>query len=309
MIPSLILAKTEVTYGVSPAAGAANVVYAENVSVKPMGQIVRGDVAKPGVGQTEGFVVGERYEMSFEVPLAASGTEGLAPKWAPLVLSCGLAETVVADTSVTYARRVNPAAASSIEITYRVGRRTHVLAGARGRVGLKLTANQRPMLTFTFVGLHAAPTTSNLPVQADATWTGWQNARPIAQGRTTCSFNSEDVPLRELTLNPMDNVKFTDLPHQENVQLLGAAGWTGTFKATQPLLSDLNPEALWLDRTIVPIAVVHEVDDGKIVTVNVKAQLSEPSYTDEDGQEAFSVGLDAQPSAINTDDELSIVLT
>lgn len=310
MIPSFIWAKKEVTYGVDSVATAANVIWAESVRHCILGGAVKTEPAKPGVAPTEDTVpYGQAVEVTFEVPLTGSGTAGTAPKWGPLAQACSLSETLVAVTSVTYARRVDPAVSDSLSITYRIDRRKHQINGARGRMGVKLVAGQRPMLTFTFVGLYAPVATAAKPVQADATWTGWTKAQPIAQGRTTFAFNAVNTALRELTLEPSENTLFNDLPHQENVQLLGELAWTGRLKATTPLPSALNLETLWEAGTIVTAALVHESTAGSIVTVNMKGQIDQPEYAEEKGEDTFTVPFKLKPSAMANDDDLSIVLT
>ena len=54
---------------------------------------------------------------------------------------------------------------------------------------------------------------------------------------------------------------------------------------------------------------VMTVAAGSIVTVNFKAQVDAPDYGEEKGQDVVTVPLSLQPSAYNTDDEFSIVLT
>ena len=310
MIPSFILAKKEVTYGVDPVATAANVIWGENVRHRILGAAVKTEPSKPGLAPTVDTVpYGQAVEVTFEVPLSASGTAGTAPKWGPLAQACSFSETLVAVTSVTYARRVDPAVSDSLAITYRTGRRRHLILGARGRMGLKLVAGQRPMLTFTFVGLYSPVAIAAQPVQADATWTGWATAQPIAQGRTTFAFNAVNTALRELTQEPSENTLFNDLPHQENVQLLGELAFTGRLKATTPLPSALNLETLWEAGTIVTAAVVHESVAGSIVTINMKGQIDQPEYAEEKGEDVFTVPFKLKPSAMANDDDISIVLT
>lgn len=307
---SFLLAKVEVTYGVDSVAAAANVVWAENVQYKIAAQgRERGMPAKPGVGQTPGQVYGEHATLSFEVPLAASGAAGTAPKWGPLMLSCGWAEAIVADTSVTYALAANPQAATSQTIAWNDGRRLHQVLGFRGRVGLRVTAGKRPMLTFSGRGLYVPVTTRALPAHGDVNWAGWADANPVAQGRTTFALDGVDLPLRELSLEASDNVLFNDLPHQENVTLRGPRTFSGSLKATTPLPSAKNLETLWQDGSNVVAQMVHEATAGAVVTVNLKAQLGEPDYSDDKGEDVFSSALDLTPSALNLDDEFSLVLT
>lgn len=307
---SFMLLKKETTYGTDAVPTATEVIWAENVQYKIVSSgRVRGAPAKPGVGQVAGTVYGEHAELSFEIPLQGSGAAGTAPKWGPAPKACGWSETVVASTSVTYALAADPRAADSLTIVWNDGRRLHKILGWRGRMGLKAVSGQRPVLTFAGRGLYVPVTTRALPAHADATWTGWLDALPIAQGTTTFSFGGTATPLRELSLDPSDNVLFNDLPHQENVQLIGPRTFSGKMKATTPLPSTLNLETSWQAGTLSTLALVHGTVAGKIVTVNIKAQNGEPDYGDDKGEDVVTTDIDATPSALNLDDEFTIILT
>lgn len=301
--------KQEATYGTAVALSAADVVHAENVKYQPKGDVVKGDPAKPGYGAVPGVVYGEHGELSFDVPLAASGTAGAAPKWGAILKACGWTETIVATTSVTYALG-NPQLADSLTIKWRDAKRTHILAGARGRVSLKLTAGQRPMLSFTFRGLHQDVTASAAPVAADVTWTGWNDSLPIQQGRTTFSLGGVAMTLRDFSLDSSDNVRFTDVPHQENVELLGARELTGKLKAGTPDVAVFNPETKWRTNEVLVSALVHGVGSaGNIVTINSRGQLGEPSYSRDNDQDLFESGFMLVGSNLGADDDIAIVLT
>lgn len=304
-----LFAKKELVYGTAVALTAADVVHAENVKYQPKGEVVKGDPAKPGYGAVPGVVYGEHGELSFDIPLAASGTAGVAPKWGMFLKACGWGEDVVATTSVTYGLG-NPGLADSMTLKWRDAKRTHILAGARGRVSLKLAAGQRPMLSFVFKGLHADVTASAAPVAADVTWEGWNDSLPIQQGRTTFSLGGVAMTMRDFSLDSSDNVRFTDVPHQENIELLGARELTGKFKAGVPPIGDFNPETKWRTNEILTSALVHGVGSaGNIVTINSRGQLGEPSYSRDNDQDLFEAGFTLCGSNLGADDDIAIVLT
>ncbi len=305
----LLLFKKETVYGTDSTPIAANTLWAENVKLTLKGEDVSSDPAKPGVGATPSQTYGEHAELSFEIPLAGSGVAGTAPKWGPLMLAVGYAETVVAVTSVSYALVADPSGADSGTFIWRDAKRTHKLLGARGRVGLKCVAGQRPMLVFTFKGLYVPVTAGASLVAADATFTGWADAKPIAQGRTTFSFGGVAMPLRDLTLDAGDNITFVDLPHQENVQLLGERAYTGKLKATTPAIGTFNPETAWISRARLALSLVHDVTAGSIITITGGAQVGEPSYSRDKGEDVFEQSLKLLGSTLALSDDLSIVLT
>lgn len=305
----LLLYKQEVTYGTDPVAAAINTLRAENVRYTLKGTKVATEVSKPGVGATPSFLYGEHAEVSFEIPLAGSGVAGTAPKWGPLMLSTGWTEDIEADESVTYALRSDPSAANSGAFKWRDAKRTHVMLGCRGRVGFKGAKGQRPMLTYTYKGLYVPVTAGASLVAADANFTGWTEAEPIAQARTTFSLDGVNMALRDISAEAGDNVQFVDLPHQENVALLGERAFTGKLKATTPAIGDFNPETPWRSREILPFILTHGTVAGSVVTVSGQGQVNEPSYSRDEGYDVFEAGFDLMGSDLAASDDLTIVIT
>lgn len=308
----LLLAKKEVTYGTDPVPVAAQTLWAEDVTHKLTGSRVTPNPAKPGVGPVADHTYGEHAEVSFKIPLNGSGTAGTAPKWGPIMKACGWAETLVAVTSVTYALMANPRLADSMTLVWRDGnRRLHKVLGWRGRVGFELTAGQRPMLTFTGKGLYVPVDTAGAELaHADADFTGWNDVKPVAQGTTTFSFAGiTGLGIRELGFDQSDNVRFIDVPEQENVELVGDRTFTGKLKTTTPLPSALNYETKWTAGTVDVFALVHGATAGKIVTINGRTQILDPAYSRDNGDDVISCGLKLVPSALTTDDDIAIVLT
>lgn len=313
----LLLLGTEASYGTALALAAANTVWAEGVSYTPRGEVVRGDPAKPGHGQARGFAYGEHGELSFMVPLAASGVAGTPPKWSPIARACGWGETIVAPAvgppvvngSVTYKPLIDPLTANSLSVTFRHQRRRHRLVGVRGRMVPRFTEGQRPMLSVSLKGLFLPAEAAASPLPADADFTGWEDVPPVAQGRTTFSFAGVPSRLRELTFDQSDNVVFNDRPHQESVELLGARTLTGSLRMTIPDLAQVNLETLYQSDAVSTLSVVHGTAAGRIVTVTAKGQNRQPTYSEDAGADVVTAALDITGSTFTADDEIAIVLT
>lgn len=307
----LLLIKQETTEGTDAVATAADVVMTEGSPVfTPKGNREAPDVAKPGVGPApSGPMTGVYGELTFSVPLATAGSKGVAPKWSTLMKCCGWSETIVATTSVTYGLAADPSASPSCSVTWREGRRTHKLLMARGRVSFSLDENKRPMLNFAFKGLKTAVADGAVIAQADATWTGWIDAIPVNQANTTFSFAGASPPLRSLSVDQSDNVLFSDRPNQKRIDLVGARTFTGKTKMGVLLPSVLNLETLAETNAVSVASVVHGTVAGKIATLNIRFQNGEPAYSDDNGLDVADVDLSLVPSALNTDDDISLVLT
>ena len=305
----LLLIKQETVEGTDATPAATDVVWAEGVQFTPKGDRSKTTVDKPGVGPVPGKLTGQYGELTFSAPLTASGTKGTVPKWGFVAKFCGLGETIVATTSVTYALAADPSASPSATITWREGRRLHKLLMARGRMGLKLDENQRPMLTFSFKGIKVPVADGAVIAHADATWTGWVDADAITQARTTFTVAGASAPFRSLSIDQSDNVLFSDRPNQKRVDLVGERTFSGKLKCGTLLPSVLNFEALAEADTVSVLSLVHGATAGKIITVNARFQNGEPSYSDDKGLDVTDVDLSLVPSALNVDDDLSIVLT
>ncbi len=89
-------------------------------------------------------------KLEFDVELKGSGTAGTAPALGNLLKACGFGETVVANTSVTYA----PASSSISSMTLAVYQDGVIkkIWGARGNVSLKLEDGAPGWLHFEFTG-------------------------------------------------------------------------------------------------------------------------------------------------------------
>ena len=145
----LILAKAESVYGTdSVPTGASNAILVRNLEIQPLlSENVSRDLVRPYMGQADQLLAQTRVEVSFEVELAGSGTAGTAPAYGPILKACGLSETIVASTSVTYA----PVSTSfsSVSIYYHEDGIRHRLTGCRGTFEISAEVGQIPRIAFT----------------------------------------------------------------------------------------------------------------------------------------------------------------
>lgn len=160
----VVLAKTETTYGTDPTPTAgSNGLLVRPVSLAPEGLRMndRGAV-RASLGMLQ-KVFGQRLaRLSFECEVKGSGTAGTAPEIGPLLRACGMDETVVAVTSVTY----QPVSSSHESITlwyYEGGRKLHKLNGCRGNVTFVVEAGGLMIAQFNFVGHYVEPTDASQP--------------------------------------------------------------------------------------------------------------------------------------------------
>ena len=131
----VIFAKAESTYATDPTIADTDAVLTSNLNITPLdGPTVGRNLNRNVLGNDAQLRVGSFVTVSFDVELAGSGTAGTAPAYSALLLACGMAETVVASTSVTY----DPVSTSfgSVWLEYEMGGQQHIIKGARGTFGM-----------------------------------------------------------------------------------------------------------------------------------------------------------------------------
>jgi hypothetical protein len=271
----VLLAKIETTYGTDAApTGGANAVLATNVQLSPMeGQDVSRELELVTLGAQPTVPVEVHAKLTFEVELAASGTAGTAPAWGSLLRACAVAETIAAGVSVTY----NPVslAHESATLHFWVENTRYALVGARGTAAIRVEAQKVPKIAFTFTGLFTAPAEA---AQATPTLTSWQKPIVATKANTPVfTLNAQALVLRSLELDLANEVVTRFLIGSEGVLITQKAEkLTATVEAVP--LTTLDPYALALAQTAVPLVLTHRVGAGKVVTLNVPlAQIQRPS--------------------------------
>lgn len=160
----VLLAKTETTYNTDsvPTAG-SNAILVRNASWATEGlRMVPREAIRASIGQLQDLYGGELRKVSFECEVKGSGAAGTAPEIGPLLEACGMSETVVGATSVTY----KPLSSGHESITiyyFEGGRKRHIITGCRGTVSFSLEAGGMLLAAFEFIGHLASITDQSQP--------------------------------------------------------------------------------------------------------------------------------------------------
>lgn len=299
------LAKIEATYGVDATPTAmANAIRCTDVSFNPLAaDKVERNLYFDSLGAQPSLQAGEHIEMSFKVELAGSGTAGVAPAWGPLMRACGMSETIVADTSVTYA----PVSAGyeSISEYFNLDGVLHQFLGGRGNVKVALTPKQIPYLDFNFMGLLVAAADSALPT---SDFSAWQDPLIVSKANTpTWEMHGYAAIGESLTLDLGNKVEMRNLVGEDSVQITDRKG-SGSMVIEAPLLAAKDFFAISRARTRGALSVVHGTAAGNIVTIGApKCEIDPPSYGQTQG--IVNLTLPFVPTFDAGDDEISITLT
>ena len=161
----VMLAKIESSYGVDPTPVAGtDAVFIRGAPEFGFDRLRL--VARPGIkgtlGPFQGVYGGSLKAVRFDAELKGSGTAGTAPEIGPLLRACGLGETIVASTSVTYAP-VSTGFESVAIYFFEFGRVRHILLGCRGTLRISWTAGEIPVATFEMIGRIGTVTDQSQP--------------------------------------------------------------------------------------------------------------------------------------------------
>lgn len=302
----VLLVAIETIYGTDAApTGGANAVLATNVSIQPMeGQDVSRELELTTLGAQPTVPVEVHAKISFEVELAASGAAGTAPAWGPLLRACAVAETIAPGVSVTY----NPVSAAheSGTIHFWVENTRYAIVGARGTAALKVEAQKVPKIAFTFTGLFTAPAETAAAVPALAAW-----QKPIVATKANTpvfTLNGQALVLRSLELDLANEVVTRFLIGSEGVLITAKNEKIAAVVEAVPLTT-LNPYALALAQTAVPLVLTHGLGAGKIATLNAPlAQFQRPTgLAQQQGIVEWPLSMVPQVGAGN--DQWTLVLT
>jgi hypothetical protein len=303
----LILLESESTYGTDPTPTGVDAVLVRDLNITPQqSDLVSRDLVRPYLGASEQLLANTRVECTFSVELAGSGAVGTAPGYSKALLACGLAETVVAATSVTYA----PVSTSfgSCTIYYNIDGVLHKVTGSRGTFVLNATVGQIPTLDFTFTGIYNPPIDEALPAVTYAN----QGAPGLFKSDNTTGFSLLGYSgcLQTLSFDIGNNIIYRELvgcPKQVLITDRSSSG-SVTIEAVLMATKDYFTAAL-TDGSYGSLLFQHGQAAGNIVDfVSTRADIGDVSYSDLDGIHMITMPYTAIPSTAGND-EFSLVYT
>ena len=305
-----LIAKIETTYGTDPSpVGGSDAVQVTNLEVTPIeSDNVQAASYQGFLGNsTRGtLVANKRVSVTFDVELAGSGTAGTAPAFGPLLKSCGLSETIVSSTSVTYAPVSSSFSSATIYCFYDGTR--HKITGARGTVSFNLTAGQFAVASFQFIGIYNAPDGTAL----SGAFTVANQAAAIEVNDTnvtTATFHgvtSSRIESFDMALN--NELLYKETASSQEVLITNRApGGTAVIEAPAVGTTDFFAKAVAVATG--STSLVLGATSGNIVTVNAaQTDITGCSYADTNGVIALSMPYLALPTTAGNN-EASLVFT
>jgi len=295
-----VIAKQEATYGVDPVpTGAANAILTKGAAPQPLlGNRVTRDLDRSNWGAQTEINTGPYVTVAFSVEIAGGGAAGTAPKYGPLLLACGMSETINASVSVVYA----PASTSlkSVTIYYYIDGQQHIIKGARGNVKLNLSRGQIPTYDFEFTGLYTRPTAVANPA---LTLTSYQTPVAVTKTNTpTFTLHGTAVNCEAFSTDFGNQIVYRNLIGSETVELTdrnvrGSVTIEAPTLATKDYFAASEAQA---GITLAAVQLIHGTSAGNIVQLDgPKVQLGSPSIGNSDGIVTYTMDTIYTPNASN----------
>ncbi len=312
---TVILAAIESLYGtLATLTGAANAMLVSNLTINPLNaQNVSRDLIRPFFGGSE-QLVGTRYvECSFDIELVGAGA-GLALPCGPLLLACGMAETLTAGIRSDYTLVSD--AITSVSIEWYDDGVVHRLLGARGNVELDLVSGNRPVFKFSFTGLVGTVAAASNPTPV---YTAFKTPQVVTDANTAdlflgCTHSTTGAPAlaggtsfpsQGLSLNLGNSVNHIPLIGGESVEITQRET-TGSCQLDLTAADEVTAFAAVNAATLTSVGIVHGTVVGQRTLVFMPfVQRINPSKVDLQGKRLIGYDLRVIPSAGN--DEIRIV--
>jgi hypothetical protein len=303
----LILAKVEGTYNVDPTPTAASdSILVENPQINLAGR--RGERApiRTSLARVNSPQAGQIVEITFDTEIRGSGAAGTAPELSPLFQACGMTETVVASTSVTYAPTSTPTLHKSITIYYFRDGKRYIVTGCRGTFTGNLATGAVGKLSWSFRGHLVSDTDVALPSPTfDATVSPALISVPFTIGGFSAVISALSFDMGIAVATP-DSIASTD--GYGEIRLTGR-GLTGSFDPEDVLVATHNFLSNWQSNTQLALTTgVIGSAAGNRYRVNMdKVIYQEIGHGDRDGITTRAISfLGVETTA---DDEWSIIFT
>jgi hypothetical protein len=303
----LILLETESTYGTDPTPTGVDAVLVRDLNITPLqSDVVSRDLVRPYLGASEQLLANTRVECTFSVELAGSGTAGTAPRYGKALLACGMSETIVATTSVTYA----PVSASfgSCTIYYNIDGVLHKVTGARGTFTINGAVGEIPTIDFTFTGIYNTPTDTALP----AVTYGDQATPVVFKNGNTTGFEllSYAGCLQSVSFDVGNTLVYRELVGCTKQVLLTDRASTGSVTLEAVTMATKNYfTAALTDGTLGNLLFQHGQTAGNIIDfASTRVDIGDVSYSDQDGIHMLNIPYTCVPST-SGNDEFSLVYT
>jgi hypothetical protein len=291
-----VLGKIDAVYGTDPVPTvAANAILVKNLNFDPgkFSYASRKDLALPAFGKLASKTAHKWNGISFDVEVSGAAAAGTAPPYGPLLRGCGLSETIVASTSVTYAP-----VSSSLESVTMYGNKDGMLSkfiSSRGSVALVFENEEIPVWRHKFASLYSAPADVAMSAQ---TLTAHQEPQPMNKTLTTSiSLHGYACGLWAATLDMGNVFGYVPFPGGSEQVFITDAERLGSVEIEYPTVAQKDFHAIVDSGATGSFSLVHGTGAGKILTVTAgQVRLTNPRGSNRRGVRTLIMDLECPPT-------------
>lgn len=259
---------------------------------------------KPSLGREQNSYGGALGQLTFRVVVRGSGVAGTPPECGPFLVACGLGETIVPSTSVTYAP-ISTGRETISTYYYDDGKLTKLL-GSYGNVEFVADVGQPLMANFTFEGHVVDPVDDALPAPNYATVEA-----PVVLGAAfqvdgfSAKISNWNFGLQNEIAKPGDQSAadgYGDLDITDR-------NIAGSFDPLDTLIAQYDWVSKWKANTLMALASGQIGGTaGNIINISMPA-IQYQEFTDGERERLKSLEVGFGAKEVTGDDEVSIAFT
>lgn len=297
-----VLLKIDAVYDTDPVpTGAANWFEARNVALTQVdAKLVDRNIDQEYLGHAGKVIADTWSKLSFDIALAGSGTVAVAPKWAPMVLACGFAETITPVTGPVVYNLVSSGFASCTAYL-NIDGTLHKFVSCRGELKVKIDAGSIPVLSVELTSKYTAPVASAMftPI----TKTGWTTEKAVNSTNTgKVTINAVDLAFSQFEYATGNNIVRLSLPGPQREVVITDRKPTASITVLAPALGTFDPYALQQARTNVALSNIHETVTNAKVTSALKVIINDVKETEVESMLAYQLTMEPTPTSAGNDE-------
>lgn len=306
-----VFAGVESVYGtdVNPSATPAYAVQTKKLSITPIeGDELKREIDTGNLGSKPTLLAGKYVVIEFDVDMAGSGTAGVAPGYAPLLLGCGMAENdLSADVDPRFEYDPVSESFSALSFHVYVDKVWHKLVGARGTWSIKTAMKGFCDFHFKFMGLFVPVSEADVP---DRDYTKYKIPVPGSAANTELTLGGKALAMTSFDLDMAGDLVHHETSVAEEILLTGR-GFKGSISFESPKVTAPEFEFdVWsraVDKATSALAFQHGQSAGYIVAITAPAiEVGKPTYEEKNKLALVKMPIRALPVA--GDDETKIII-
>lgn len=297
----LALVKAESTYNTNPSPAATDALLFTELDVEPLAlELLERETIQTYFGNRQSVVGQRSVPISATVEMAGSGTAGTAPRYGAMLKASGLGETIVADTSVTYAPVADSFSSYAMDFYIDNGSR-QAIGGIRGTAELSLSVGSIPTIAFSHMGIWSAPTAVSRPSETYSA-----QAAPVvvnADNTATVTVHGFSACMTEFSLSLGVEMVFEQKAGCTKQVRLTDRKTTGSITIELPAFATKDFIAAASAQTESTITWVHGGTAGNIITFTAdQAAFDSPTFVESDSVTHITLPFRLMPTSSGNDD-------